>query len=543
MKLTKWFTLVELIVVITILAILGTIWFISLQWYSRDARNSARTTDISTIEKAISLHRTRWNPLPTPDNSSVVSYGWYALWSQWTYGAESMKKVWSLTTVPVDPASKNEYNFSVSNTWREYQVAWVFEWEFSYTPIWPNQAYAAEKTWKTFIKWNYNKRAISFNVWENIYVLAVPSITSSDHSLTDYYDLVILDKLLYHNQNGAPWAYSWSSFSNTSSFSFDPDELLIYEWTKEDLNLLSEQVEYLLNMQKAFSGTLVVADSKPLQNLMSITIDENTPSYDVKKTVFDFVTNDTWFSVNNHSESDYVISETTFWTCNLTQEDIDELIAFFSYSGSPYQHTSANAQSWCNLTTINATSKWITWVLPKAIGKLTNLQNLYLANNSIGWALPKSMKWLQNLKQLYLNGNDFEWFLPTVLWTLSSLEQLQIYSNNFSWAIPSSIGNLSNLERFVWFSNNFTNFPRNIDNMTNLTRIQLAWNPNFKWPIPDGLAALSNLEILQLAGTNLWDLSFNFSSGTAARTQENITVSESSMTIAWNGSTIDISVN
>lgn len=49
------FTLVELIVVITILAILGTIAFISLQGYSADARNSKRTSDIGNIQSAMSL--------------------------------------------------------------------------------------------------------------------------------------------------------------------------------------------------------------------------------------------------------------------------------------------------------------------------------------------------------------------------------------------------------------------------------------------------------------------------------------------------------
>jgi prepilin-type N-terminal cleavage/methylation domain-containing protein len=52
---TSAFTLVELIVVITILAILGTIAFISLQGYSADARNSKRTSDINNIQSAISI--------------------------------------------------------------------------------------------------------------------------------------------------------------------------------------------------------------------------------------------------------------------------------------------------------------------------------------------------------------------------------------------------------------------------------------------------------------------------------------------------------
>lgn len=49
----KAFTLVELIVVITILAILGTIAFISLQGYSQDAKNSKIVSDVRTIVTAI----------------------------------------------------------------------------------------------------------------------------------------------------------------------------------------------------------------------------------------------------------------------------------------------------------------------------------------------------------------------------------------------------------------------------------------------------------------------------------------------------------
>ena len=55
----KAFTLVELIVVITILAILGTIAFISLQGYSAEARDSKRVADTTNITKKMSIEVTK----------------------------------------------------------------------------------------------------------------------------------------------------------------------------------------------------------------------------------------------------------------------------------------------------------------------------------------------------------------------------------------------------------------------------------------------------------------------------------------------------
>ena len=64
-KLQKGFTLVELIVVITILAILGTIAFISLQGYSQDAKNAKVSSDLATLAKSIDI--------ATTDGTLVIS--------------------------------------------------------------------------------------------------------------------------------------------------------------------------------------------------------------------------------------------------------------------------------------------------------------------------------------------------------------------------------------------------------------------------------------------------------------------------------------
>ena len=79
----KAFTLVELIVVITILAILWTIAFLSLQWYSQSARDSVRVSDIKNIEKWLWVMLVKSWILPTPDDTKVnIMASWTLVWIQ-----------------------------------------------------------------------------------------------------------------------------------------------------------------------------------------------------------------------------------------------------------------------------------------------------------------------------------------------------------------------------------------------------------------------------------------------------------------------------
>lgn len=74
----KGFTLVELIVVITILAILGTIAFISLQGYSQDAKNSKVVSDVRSLASAVESKLSEGsislrNLVASTDNNNMVA--------------------------------------------------------------------------------------------------------------------------------------------------------------------------------------------------------------------------------------------------------------------------------------------------------------------------------------------------------------------------------------------------------------------------------------------------------------------------------------
>ena len=125
---TKAFTLVELIVVITILAILWTIAFISLQWYSADSRDSVRISDVSNIKTSLELfHLNAWK-YPLPDNAETVTYSGGILWYQGTVGEQVVSNISrNMSEVPKDPLMDKEYFYSVHNNKNQLQVLALLE--------------------------------------------------------------------------------------------------------------------------------------------------------------------------------------------------------------------------------------------------------------------------------------------------------------------------------------------------------------------------------------------------------------------------------
>jgi len=126
MKNKQAFTLVELIVVITILAILWTIAFISLQWYSKYARDSVRISDLSNIEKQLELTLVKWSKVPLPDEALILTSSWIIIWYQWYIWEESLNKIW-IHGWWKDPLNESYYTYRINWTKTTYQIMWFLE--------------------------------------------------------------------------------------------------------------------------------------------------------------------------------------------------------------------------------------------------------------------------------------------------------------------------------------------------------------------------------------------------------------------------------
>jgi prepilin-type N-terminal cleavage/methylation domain-containing protein len=133
----KAFTLPELIVVITILWTLATIWFISFQWHSSDARDSKRISDVSNLSKQLELIKTKWedifsfvdNDISTIQDNIQISWYTWSVQLAWKYLAWdpnyiNLELPWDWFT---DPKTDDPYKIWVTSFWKRYEVATAIE--------------------------------------------------------------------------------------------------------------------------------------------------------------------------------------------------------------------------------------------------------------------------------------------------------------------------------------------------------------------------------------------------------------------------------
>ena len=108
--------------------------------------------------------------------------------------------------------------------------------------------------------------------------------------------------------------------------------------------------------------------------------------------------------------------------------------------------------------------------LPRALGRLSNLEYLLLYKNNFHGTIPLSIVNCQKLITFIIYGNSFIGHLPLLLGRLQgSLRMLDVSYNELSGNLPSSIGDLINLEELYVNHNHLVGvIPDTISKMLNL---------------------------------------------------------------------------
>lgn len=263
MKNKSWFTLVELIVVITILAVLWTIAFISLGWYSRDARDSKRISEVNSIKKILELDSLKTGYYKNPQDTSIIFYSWSIAWIQWVFWEETLASFgpWvNMSNTPKDPILDSYYTYSVLPNKKEYQISMLLENDISYNLS--EKVNAAQETWFSYVSWNFNSMFITISSGSTLSIIATPSIISSDPLEIDLVNLITENKLSYNWWNNLPFLY-WDLWYNTFWSSdktiVNSDDFLLYSWEKQDLDI-SDLVTNLENAYFWIDSDLVKDD-------------------------------------------------------------------------------------------------------------------------------------------------------------------------------------------------------------------------------------------------------------------------------------------
>ena len=446
-KPNKAFTLVELIVTITILAILGTIGFLSVQNYTVYSRDVVRATDLKNIKSVLEYTYTESWQYPVADSWTWITFSGWLVWTQWTFWKKAKRASKRLYKVPVDPLTGNEYTYSVLNTNSEYELWWVFEWDeigLNNDIIW--STYADNSDFKAYITWNYNWRFAKATDWSSDYILAVPSIINTDIWETNLVDIIDNKKLSLRWFKNIPHSYGVEyTPENDEDVKFvNPTNLVVFSWSIDDLKENEwDRIILISNLQKAYSWTLS-QDNSWIKEIVNTEIDISSPSIvaqnlsatlvnmwfinkesdkialvSISSEESDWETINDWRSIDPNCDlADVTIWSQTWAGCNSTiwtwiEYDVDQ---------SCYNYVWW-ATTWCNLTSNT---------------KENSYNSTYWVNN-IWWKLYTWDNSSSACTTWYRVPSDTEWT------TLTNYLEWNKWDSNIWWAWHSAQNSTNNM--------------------------------------------------------------------------------------------------
>jgi len=544
------FTLVELIVVITILAILWTIAFISLQWYSRDARDATRTSDLWNIKTSLELFSLKTWKYPSPDSFSTITYsGWTEnVWYQWVVWDKVTTNLKSLNDKPLDPLTNDPYTYSVTNSYKEYEVLALYEWAVAYNLI-INQTNAAVTTLTPKIAWNYNWVFVK----TNNYIIPTPSIVIAEPLLTwtplpltssSIKSLVMTNGVNIPKNSLNPaqtWAlninlsvYTWSITKTSSTWAMITAIKQIqqaYTWTT-----ISSQnnISYILNQSTdsqllALWNLIILKGSKPIVVNNTSSQSSSIPT-DI---ILDKINNVWWTSFDTFSSviydwTNYIavwysssnLSWLTWWTNTTWGNDFiiakyDSNLNLIKLNNIWWTNSdifSSVIYDWTNYIAVwysNSNLSWLTWwtnttwINDFIIAKYDSNLNLIKLNN-IWWTNQDFFSsviydWINYVSTWY-SASDLSWL---TWWTNTT------WGNDFVVAKYDSNLNLIKLNN-IWWTNgdifesiiyDWTNYIAAWYSISDLS--WLTWWTNTTWGYDFAIAKYdSNLNLIKL--NNIW---------------------------------------
>jgi len=235
-----WFTFIELLIVISVLAILGTVSFLSFKNYSAWARDAKRISDLNNIQKQLYVHESKAWILPRPEEYITIKSWAEVIWYQW--------EVWLLL----------QQNLQLSDNTRDNKREEFYTYNTNLArDNFVLTAYLERPDTKTAKNYNVsfddNKKLI-LNIWNPIWVLLNKNtweLAQKDEididvaAMTNYnaqlfpWVIIPFDKIKYLNQIYKTWIRENCQDYLEASDSFKNDNTMFFtykDWVFTETN-------------------------------------------------------------------------------------------------------------------------------------------------------------------------------------------------------------------------------------------------------------------------------------------------------------------
>ncbi len=147
----------------------------------------------------------------------------------------------------------------------------------------------------------------------------------------------------------------------------------------------------------------------------------------------------------------------------------------------------------------------LTGFIPSSIGNLVNIDDLDLSDNQLTGDIPSSLGNLDLCVELALSGNRLTGSIPFSLGQMEKLGLLDLSDNQLTGSIPTSLGQSS--ITFFYLNNNLLSgtIDTAFGQLMNLQELILHNNTDLTGPLPRGFANLAHAEfiVVDLRHTNL----------------------------------------
>lgn len=197
MKNNKGFTMIELLIVITILVILSTVWIVNYSWNLAESRNAKRISDLTNLSIALKEDKiTRGYYLYPKNPVEISNWAWNIIVYKWEINSDvALSKI---DKFPRDPLVKNKsYNFSLNKNRSAFELSTIIEnWSVRWNELW----------FSSYVTWDFKSSSVTF----------LPSIsfaTDVNLDISSDNSKFILNKL----ELNLPYDWDWKAFSQASS--------------------------------------------------------------------------------------------------------------------------------------------------------------------------------------------------------------------------------------------------------------------------------------------------------------------------------------